>query len=104
LARSENLDFDIVPDGGTDGTGTLTILWKGKPAAGKKVTVRGPSKHDFTTGDDGTVAFKPEKPGLHSVLAKLDLDESGTDPADGKDFTRIRHQVTLTMKLPVGGE
>ena len=70
---------------------------------GKKLTSRGGSKQDFETDENGMASFKPEKPGLHSFLAKLDEDISGHDPDDKKDYSIVRHQSTLTLRLPLAG-
>ena len=64
LARSEKLDLDIVPSQADDGTVTLTVLWKGKPAAGKKLTARGGAKLDLKTGEDGTVQLQAGETGI----------------------------------------
>ena len=101
LARSKNLDLDIIPSQTEDGTVTLKVLWKGKPVAGRNLTVRGPSRFDLKTDAEGEVRFKPEKKGLHSVLTSVEENTPGTDEVENKDYIMIRHQSTLVMNLPV---
>ncbi len=100
FARSEQLDLDIVPALGDDGSITLTVLWRGSPLAGSRVTVGGASRFDRKTGPDGTVSFRPDASVMHTVLARFEDPTPGTDPVDGKDYVKIRHQSTLTIHLP----
>ena len=102
LGASNNLDLDIVPTQSEDGKITVQVLWKGKPAKGRKITVRGPTRLDLKTDENGLVHFDAKKKGLHSFLTSVEEMTPGTDPLDKKDFVKIRHQSTLTMVLPAG--
>jgi len=96
------LDRDIVPIQSAAGEVTLPVLWSGEPVPGcKKVSTRGPTQLSLETDSAGNVTFAPAEPSLHSVLAVLDDDTPGTDPVDGKDGIKARHQSTLVIPLLV---
>ena len=100
LARSKNLALDIVPHDKADQV-ELTVLWKGKPAKGRTVKLRGPNKFqaNVKTDENGMVRFKPEKAGRYTFLSSVEEEVAGED--DGEKYQLIRHQSTLVMKLPL---
>ena len=100
LARSKQLDLDIVPKV-AQGEMELTVLWKGKPAAGRSFNVRGPkaSIGKFETNASGIVHFPIGDAGIYAVRTSFEEEKSGKDGDD--DYTLIRHNATLRMALPV---
>lgn len=100
LARAEHLDLDIVPVK-TGDTNEFQILWKGKPVAGRPVAVRGPGiKPSLTTDEDGHIQFKAEKAGRYTLRTSVEEQEGGKD--DGKEYQKIRHNITAVINLPIG--
>ncbi|MCH7729324.1 MAG: hypothetical protein IH991_23030 [Planctomycetes bacterium] len=99
LSSATHLDLDIVLTPTNDGL-RLQVLWKGKPAAGRSVNLRGPGLNkNLKTDDKGTASFKPEKSGRYTLRTSVEEDRVGKD--DGKDFQKVRHHCTLTVNLPV---
>lgn len=100
LARSEECKLDVVPEI-VDGTVRATVLWEGKPAAGRKVLVRGPKGFKYIrveTDEKGQLSFPAEIPGRYTFRAGYDYPEEGTD--DGKEYTVVRYHTTLAMDVP----
>ena len=100
VARSENLALDIVPHDHS-GKVQLTVLWKGKPAKGRTVKLRGPAKFQVNvkTDENGQVEFTPKAAGRYTFLTNVEEELKGVD--DGEDYELIRHQSTLVMTLPL---
>lgn len=100
LGRAKQLHLDVVPQRVDDGAG-FQVLWKGKPAAGRPVAVRGPGGFNakLTTDKHGSVQFKPGGKGRYTLRTSVEQKETGTD--DGKDFQLIRHHGTVLVNLPV---
>ncbi|MDA0283761.1 MAG: hypothetical protein O3B86_10440 [Planctomycetota bacterium] len=103
LGRAEQLNLDVVPELADDGAG-FRVLWKGKPAAGRPVAVRGPSgfNANLKTDEEGRVRFETKSKGLYTVRTSVEEKETGTD--DGKEFQLIRHHGTVVLNLPVNQE
>lgn len=103
LGRAEQLTLDVVPEL-VDGNAGFQVLWKGKPAAGRPVAVRGPSgfKASLKTDDEGRVHFETKNKGRYTLRTSVEEKETGTD--DGKDFQLIRHHGTVVLNLPVNQE
>jgi len=100
LGRAEQLDLDIVPhDVGDDMV--LTVLWKGKPVADRVVYVRGPKNfaENPKTDAKGRVRFPIKDAGKY--VFRTDVEESTAGQDDGKDYSLIRHHVTMIMMLPL---
>ena len=102
LGRARQLALDIVAQW-VDRELKAQVLWKGKPAAGRSVTVRGPGvKQNLRTDDKGMIRFKPEERGQYTLRTNVEEpDRKGTD--DGKKYDLTRHHATLTIKLPIAG-
>ena len=102
LARAEQLALDIVPHTAPDGAIELRVLWNGKPAASRKIFVRGPNRFQqtLTTDDKGTASFQAEHKGQYLIRTNVDeSDRSGV--FEGKDYQLVRHHATLNLRLPV---
>lgn len=102
LARAEQQLLDIVPHH-SDGRLELTVLWQGKPAAGRPVSVRGPKgfRGNPQTDDSGKVTIETEQPGRYIFRTSVDEpQEDGT--FEGKAYQLKRHHATLLLTLPVG--
>jgi hypothetical protein len=100
LARSEQLDLDIVPhDHGK--TMQLTVLWKAKAAAGRMMYIRGPKgfRKNIKTDEKGRVEFEIENPGRFLFRTFVEDHTPGKD--DGKDYAFVRHNGTMVMTLPL---
>ena len=100
LSRNQQLELDLPVrlDGG-EVTGTL--LWQGKPVAGREVSIGGPGLFaKVKTDDDGRVRFTPKKPGLHRLRSSIEEDTAGE--FEGKAFSKVRRHITMTLRLPAG--
>ena len=101
LARSEECKLDLVPEF-ADGTLSATVLWEGKPAAGRQVLVRGPKGFKYIrveTDEKGRLSFPVEIPGRYTFRAGYDYPEEGTD--NGMEYTVVRYHTTLALDVPV---
>ena len=100
LARAEALDLDVVP-AWRDGKLTVTVLWKGEPAVGRTVKIRGAKFHvNVKTDDAGVVTFEPPAAGRFTFLTNVDYPREGEH--GGKAYTLVRHHSSLSIALPVG--
>lgn len=102
LARAEQLALDMVPH--DDGSKMeLKVLWNGKPAAGRPIAVRGPQGFSETlkTDADGVAHFTKKGDGSYTFRTSVEEKKSGT--FEGKDYQRVRHHMTLILKLPLAG-
>lgn len=101
LRRARQLALDIVARW-VDGELKARVLWKGEPAAGRSVIVRGPGVNEKLRSDEkGTIEFKPTTRGRYTLRTSVDEpDRKGTD--DGKKYDLTRHHSTLTIQLPIG--
>lgn len=100
LARAEQMRLDIVPHDEADGV-QLKVLWEGKPAGGRPVSVRGPKglNQNLKTDDQGLLHVKTEAAGQYTFRAYVEEDKSGRD--NDKEYSLIRHHATLVIKLPL---
>lgn len=100
LGRAEQLNLDVVPEFVDDGAG-FRVLWKGKPAVGRPVDVRGPKgfKVALKTDKKGRVRFEIKSKGRYTIRTSVEEKQTGTD--DGKEFQLIRHHGTVVLNLPV---
>ncbi|MFT5468821.1 MAG: hypothetical protein ACI8UO_003933 [Verrucomicrobiales bacterium] len=98
LGRSKKLELDIVPSWNGDEF-QVQVLWRGEPAQGVSIRVRGGGKADLKTDDEGKAAFTPESAGLFQIHTSVDESKSGKEPADDKAFTVVRYHSTLTINL-----
>ena len=79
----------------------LTVLWRGKPVAGRTVIIRGPKgfKADPRTDKKGTVSFKPEAAGTY--LFRTNVDEKASGTFGGKEYQLKRYHSTMSFDLPL---
>ena len=101
LNRAKQLNLDLVPRL-VDDSLEVKVLWKGKPATGRPLIVRGPVglRQNLTTGEDGVARFKlADRRGRYTLRTNVEEDRSGTD--DGKKYDKVRHHCTLTITLPL---
>lgn len=98
LARAEQMDLDIVPKA-SGGKVELTILWKGKPAADRVVSVRGPKGFQINvkSDKDGKASFE-NKGGRHTLQTSYEIKTDGED--GGRKYEIIRHHSTMIADLP----
>ncbi len=103
LGRAEQMAFDVVPQI-ESGVCNLKVLWQGKPATGKAVTIRGPKgfNENLKSDESGKVQFKLGEKGQYRIQAKVEEDKPGTD--NGKEYQLIRHQIRVLINLPLSGE
>ena len=100
LGRAKQMLLDIVPH--DDGTSMqLTVLWQGKPATGRTVSIRGPGgfKENLKTDAKGRVEFEPKGTGRYTFRTMVEEKKEGTD--NGETYQLIRHHGTLMMNLPL---
>jgi len=100
LGRAKQMQLDIVPHD-EEGATQLTVLWQGKPAAGRTVSVRGPAgfKANLSTDAAGRVTFEPQGKGLYMFRTNVEEKKEGVD--NGESYQLIRHHATLMMNLPL---
>jgi hypothetical protein len=100
LGRTEWMDVDIVPHE-HDGKMEATVYWRGKPAAGRPVYIRGPKKfrQNLQTDERGMVTFTPEAQGQYLLRTYVEEDIAGED--DGDAYVKIRHNATMVLKWPL---
>ncbi len=104
LERAKHLELDIVASA-SKGAIELLVLWKGKPAPGRSVSLRGPKglRKNLRTGEDGRTRFKPATEGRYTARTNVEeKDRAGT--FDGKEYQMVRHHATLTLDLPLGSQ
>ncbi|MCR9118375.1 MAG: DUF4198 domain-containing protein [bacterium] len=100
LARAPQLDLDIVPhDHGKNME--LTILWKGKPVAGRRVSVIGPKgvRLNLDTDERGEVEFAIEHEGRYALRTFVEEESAGVD--NDEPYSLIRHHATMLINLPM---
>ena len=100
LARAERLDLDIVPQ--LDGEKVkLTVLWKGKPAAGAEVIVHVPGggEQELKTDDQGQVAFDAARAGSYGLRAKF-VEPDSAGEHNGDAYSEAWHITTMTVVFP----
>lgn len=76
----------------------LKVLYKGKPAAGAKITpdfVNDPDAKPLKTGKDGTVTIRVRNQGLNVIQAILE-----TAPEDPAKTKQVENLATLSFVLP----
>jgi hypothetical protein len=100
LARAEQLDLDIVPHDHLDEM-ELTVLWKGQPATGRTVHIRGPKglQQNLKTDDKGQVRFTIQAPGAYTFRTSVELQTPGRE--GDRPYSLIRHHATMAMTLPL---
>lgn len=77
---------------------TLTVTWKGQPAAGLEVKAAGCGIDEtLTTDDKGVVRCEPKSDGVLSVRAKI-VDETSGE-LNGEKYDSVRTYTTLTLPL-----
>jgi hypothetical protein len=103
LGRAEQLDLDVVPEL-VDGQVGFRVLWKGKPAAGRPMAVRGPGgfKASLKTDEEGRIHFETEKKGRYTL--RTSVEEKETGEFEGKEFQLKRYHATVVLNLPVSQE
>ncbi|QGJ68993.1 Nickel uptake substrate-specific transmembrane region [Planctomycetales bacterium 10988] len=100
LDRAKQMRLDIVPhDHGNEVE--LKVLWEGKPAAGRTVTIRGPKqfRKKLDTNDQGEVEFTFSEPGQYTFRTRVEESVSGQE--GGESYSSIYHNATFIMKLPL---
>ncbi len=106
LARAERLTLDIVPTIASKNI-SLTVLWKGKPAANAEV-VAGFGKDDeltLKTDEDGRAEVPLHADASYAIRARhVEADNRGE--RDGKAYDQVRHYATVTFAVPAdaGGD
>ena len=100
LARAEQMTLDIVPHDEQEAM-QLTVLWQGKPAIGRSVSIRGPGgfKANLKTDSSGRVRVEAKTKGRYIFRTSVEEKQDGT--FDGKPYQEIRHHGTLIMNLPL---
>jgi uncharacterized GH25 family protein len=100
LAGAKHMALDIIPhDHGKNLD--LKVVWKGKPAAGRTIFVRGPKgfRKNIKTDESGRTSFEIEGAGSYSFRTSIEIDKEGKDGED--TYQQIRHHATLIMQLPL---
>ena len=79
----------------------LKVVWKGKPAVGRTIFVRGPKgfRKNIKTNESGRSSFEIEGAGSYSFRTSIEIDKEGKDGED--TYQQIRHHATLIMQLPL---
>ncbi|MBC8354197.1 MAG: hypothetical protein H8E66_19565 [Planctomycetes bacterium] len=100
LCRAEQMALDIVPHD-EEGSTQLKVLWQGKPAVGRSVSIRGPGgfKANLKTDASGYVQFEAEVKGRYTFRTNVEEKKNGTQ--DGKTYQLVRHHGTLIINLPL---
>jgi hypothetical protein len=100
LKRAKYMDLEMVPHDAEKEV-ELTVLWRGKPAVGRPVYIRGPKKfrENLKTNKRGVVRFTPVNAGRYTFRSSVEEAIAGRD--GGQDYSLIRHNGTLIMTLPL---
>lgn len=100
LSRDESLPLDVVPGAVADNRRTLTVLYRGNPAAGSEIVAYDPEGAEETlkTDEKGEVTLAGNKPGLYSIRAKWEVAEAGKEK--DKEYKKVVHYCTLALKVP----
>ncbi len=102
LGRAEQMDLDLVPHNIGQQL-EVTLLWKGKPVSDRMIFVRGPNRFrkNMKTDQRGRIRLPFEDSGNYTFRSSVEEPIPGTE--DGQAYEFIRHNITLLMKLPLGG-
>ena len=103
LGRAEQMDLDLVPhDIGKQLE--IKLVWKGKPVPDRMVFVRGPAGFRKNTKTDprGRILLQIENAGEYTFRSSVEVPTPGEE--DGEKYEFVRHNITLMMKVPFGGE
>ncbi len=100
LGRAEHLDLDIVPHD-EESEVELTVLWKGRPAAERRVHILGPKRFRKTvrTDAEGRARFAPDEAGSYTFRTSVEQPIAGRE--GGRTYALIRHNLTMIMTLPL---
>ena len=100
LARAKQMELDIVPHDEGDEL-SLSVFWRGAPAAKRLVYVRGPKgfRQNVKTDDRGKLRIKIKTPGKYLFRTYVEENKAGQD--GGKDYSAIRHHATMAISLPL---
>jgi uncharacterized GH25 family protein len=99
ISKAPHLGFAIEPRY-EDEQLVIRVVFAGKPAVGKKVSVRGPkAKHSLTTDKNGEARFKVAKPGLYQLRA-YNQQTGKSGEFEGKKYQQVRHHSTLLITVP----
>lgn len=100
LGESPQMRLNLVPHD-HEQVMEVTVVWEGKPAAGRMVHVRGPKgfRKNLKSNSKGRIEFSPKVAGRYTMRTYIELPKSGE--AGGKSYSLIRHHGTLTMQLPL---
>ena len=103
IAKADHLKLDLVPALEGDKL-QVQAFFNGKPAPNRQLYVRGPGGFKLNTrlDDEGRATVEWKQPGQYFMRTYVDeADKSGTD--DGKEYSLVRHHVSLTLDLPISG-
>jgi len=80
---------------------TLTVLYRGKPAAKENVVIVDPSEehHELTTDQNGEVTLPELIAGAYAVRSNVN-NTSTSGERDGKKYNQVWHYATLTFNVP----
>ena len=104
LGRAEQLALDIVPHDLAEGL-ELTVLWQGKPAVAAPIYVRGPKgfKTTLKTDAKGRALLKTPADAKGRCLLRTMVEQDMAGEDNGQSYSKIRHQATQILTLPIGG-
>ena len=99
VAATEAQRLDLHPHW-SDEALKVRLTWDGAAVASAEINVITPdaAEHDLTSDKDGWITLPSSDPGLYSVRANQDDDESGE--LDGEKFKRSSYYSTLTFRIP----
>lgn len=100
--RSEKLDLDIVVEESAEGR-QVAVFWRGEPAANREIHLRGPQgrREKLTTDAAGRAKLTVAHSGPHTFRVAV-VEQNKAGEFEGKPFTQVRHNATLTIRLTAG--
>jgi hypothetical protein len=100
LSRADHMDLDIALHDHEDKV-DLQVLWRGKPAGGRMIYIRGPQRFrkNLVTDEDGKAQFTPVSPGRYTFRTSVEQATAGREGDEQYDL--IRHNGTLVVNLPL---
>jgi hypothetical protein len=100
LTPNKDIPLEIMA-GEKEGAVVFTVIQKGKPVAGAKLTTVDDdlTNEELETNEAGQATWTPKSPGYYCVYTGVTLPQAGEH--DGKAYTEIREFATVSFRWPL---
>ncbi|WP_236618248.1 hypothetical protein [Rhodopirellula europaea] len=96
LGRAEQMDLDLLPHDEGDQF-EFTLLWLGKPVAGRMVFVRGEDGFRKNTKTDASGRIQLQRPPNGDLTLRSSVEFSTPGKEAGEHYEKVRHNITLVL-------